>query len=188
MEVNLVDLWLPILASAAAVWICSALFWMVVGHHKKDFDKAPDENALIGAVRSLGLPPGSYAFPDCGSGKDMKSPEFKKKWEEGPLGMLHLWKPGMAMGKNMVLTFLVYVVISVFIAYIGHQALPKGSDFTKVFRLLGSAGVLGYCFSTLPQGIWFQDKPRAMAMKFIDGVVFGLVTGAIFGALWPSAA
>jgi hypothetical protein len=56
-----------------------------------------------------------------------------------------------------------------------------------VFRVLGTAGVLAYCFAFLPNGIWFGAKPRAMAMNVIDGVAYGLVTGAVFAWLWPMA-
>ena len=36
-------LWLPILLSSIAVWMASALFWMVSPHHKSDYVRFPDE-------------------------------------------------------------------------------------------------------------------------------------------------
>src|SRR5215471_18048210 len=109
-------LWLPILLSAAAVWIASAVIWMFLPHHKDDFDKLPDEEGFIGSLRNFSLAPGNYGFPYCGDKSKMNDPEFKKKWEEGPLGLLNVWpKPNMA--RNMVLTFLVYLVVSSLIAY-----------------------------------------------------------------------
>jgi len=186
-------LWLPILASAVAVWVISAVFWMAIGHHKKDFDKLPDEAAFIAAVKSLNIPPGNYGYPFYGDHKACNTPEAKKAFMEGPVGLLNNWKPGMAMGKSMVLTFLVYLVVSVFIAYLAWHVFHNGPvsgarpAFTDIMRIAGTAGVLAYSFSFIPGGIWFQTKGRALVMCVIDGVVYGLVTGAIFAWLWPSA-
>jgi len=36
-------LWLPVVLSGVAVFFLSFLMWMVVGHHKSDFGKTPDE-------------------------------------------------------------------------------------------------------------------------------------------------
>src|ERR1043165_2194146 len=102
------DLWLPILLSAVAVWIASAVIWMALPHHKKDFDKLPDEAGFIATLKSLNLPPGNYGYPYFGDKASCNTPEAKKAFQEGPIGVLNNWKPGMGMGKNMVLTFLVY--------------------------------------------------------------------------------
>ena len=46
-------LWLPILLSAIAVWVASAIIWMAMPHHKSDWRKLPDE----GAARRALTPP-----------------------------------------------------------------------------------------------------------------------------------
>mgnify|MGYP003598097010 CR=1 FL=1 len=51
----LTHLWLPIVASAAAVWIASCLAWMVVGHHKKDWKAIPSEADFIQTVKRMGI-------------------------------------------------------------------------------------------------------------------------------------
>ncbi len=58
-------------------------------------------------------------------------------------------------------------------------------DFAKVMQVLGTAGILAYCFASLPNDIWFQKSGREVLMNLIDGVIFGLITGAVFGWLWP---
>lgn len=182
-------LWMPIVLSAVGVWIASAVGWMVLGHHSKDWIGLPNEEGFVAALRGLNLPPGNYGFPyaeDCK--KANKDPEFQKKWKTGPVGLLQVWKPDISMGKCMALTFIVYLVIGVFIAYPGWNALPhQGTSFAQAFQITGTAGVLAYCFSFIPSHIWFQAYPRATVMCLIDGVVYGLMTGAIFAALWPSA-
>jgi hypothetical protein len=49
-------LWLPILLSSIVVWVASALFWMVMPHHKSDFGKLPDEDAARQALTPQDLP------------------------------------------------------------------------------------------------------------------------------------
>lgn len=180
----LAHLWLPIVISAAAVWILSAIAWMALPHHKKDYQNLPDEKAFYAAFDSLKLPPGNYGFPACKDKASRNDPEVKRRWAAGEMGMLSVWGK-VSMGRNMVVTFIVYLAISFFIAYIGGVALKPGTDFKHVFQLLGTAGVLAYCFSFIPGGVWFAQSPRALLMCVLDGIVYGLVTGAVFAGMWP---
>jgi hypothetical protein len=54
----------------------------------------------------------------------------------------------------------------------------------KVFQFVGTAGILTYGTANILNGIWFGRK---MVADIIDGVAYGLITGAIFAALWPAA-
>ncbi len=182
----LTDLWLPIVLTAVALFFCSFLAWAILPHHKDDYSSAPDEEAMRSAVRSLNLAPGRYMFPNCKDSKSMKDPEFQRKMTEGPMGMLNVW-PVPSMGKNMALTFLTFLIASAFIAYLARLTLPNGAEFAKVFQVVGAAGILTWCFSFIPNMIWFNGGARAIVMCIIDGVVYGLVTGAVFAFLWPAA-
>ncbi len=179
----LTNLWLPIVAAAAAVWVASALAWMLVGHHSKDSIALPDED---GTLRKLeGIPAGNYTFPHPVDRKQCRDPEFIKKWERGPAGLLTIY-PKVSMGKNMVLTLLTYVVVSTLIGYVAWQVQGSlGGDKVKIFQVVGTMGVLSYAFAFIPNQIWFGAYPRAIAMCVIDGVVYGLVTGGVFALLWP---
>jgi hypothetical protein len=180
----IIALWIPILASAAAVWFVSALCWMAIGHHNKDTATMPGEQEFVDTVKRLNIPPGNYGFPDFKKCKE-QSKGSKGKWPEGPMGLLRVWGP-VSMGTNMALTFGSFLLVSVVVAYLGWAALKHtGETFGHVMQVLGTAGVLAYCFSSLPNDIWFQKSKRAMLMNFIDGVAFGLVTGAVFAWLWP---
>lgn len=192
----LTHLWLPIVVSAAAVWITSCLAWMVIGHHKKDWKTIPNEGEFIDAVARMGISQGSYGFPEFRRCEGMDKAEKMKLWEDmqkRPMGLLRVWGP-INMGKNMVLTLLVYFVVSVLIGYLGWSVFPHGGvegltgmrpDFGKVMQVLGTAGVLAYCVAGLPNDIWFQRSGREVLTGLIDGVIFGLITGAVFGWLWP---
>ncbi len=182
-------LWLPIVLSGAAVWFWSFLSWAALDLHKGDHNALPDDAAFAAAIRPLNIPSGSYGFPDWENGHK-NSPEFQAKWKAGPAGMLNIFPNHMKMGGKMLASFTVNLAVSFLIAYLTWEALSgaKGVPFTKVMQIAGTAGVLGYCFAFLPGGIWFNAKPRAMALTFVDGLISGLGTGAIFAAMWPSAA
>lgn len=195
--ITIADLWLPILVSAVAVWIASAIAWMAMPHHKGDFKKLSNEDAVMSAVRGLGVPPGVYFFPHmqgCNKAKMEADPVAKEKFEYGPHGLLQVWPPGALspkkMCRNMVTIFAVYIVVSVFVAYLatlagGVGGLPRGSDFLKVFQFTGTAAVCAYCFGGLPQDICFNKPTRTVLANLVDGVAYGLITGAIFAWLWP---
>ena len=137
----LVSLSLPIVLSAAAVWVLGAVVWMALPHHKHDHDRLPDEESLRAFIKSAAIPPGNYGFPEFGNHGEANSPEGKKKLESGPVGSLSVWGP-IRMGRNMLLTFCVNLVVSALIGYVGAAALAPGAEFGKVQQVLGTVGVL----------------------------------------------
>jgi hypothetical protein len=201
----LTHLWLPILLSGLGVWFASALAWMAIGHHKKDRDAIAGEQEFMDTIARMNIRPGNYGFPDFCQHDNLPRKErmeaLKVLYDKHPQGLLRVWAP-VNMGVNMLFTFLFYLVTSTVIAYLGWAALPHGSPslglpgggsgattggptFWKVFQVLGTAGILAYCFASFPNDLWFQKKRRAMAMNWLDGIVFGLITGAIFAWFWP---
>ncbi len=182
---DLMSLWLPILFSAVLVFIASALAWTVLPHHKADFKAMPDQKAFDDALASLNIEPGQYMFPYCSDSKKMKEPEFQARWKAGPNGVLNLWAGWPGMGRNMALSFVFYLVASVFVAYVCHLTLVSGAEPLRVFRLAGTVGIMAYCFGSIPKDIWFNTPPRAVVTNLIDGVVFGLLTAGAFAWLWP---
>ncbi|KAA3606684.1 MAG: hypothetical protein DWQ01_16845 [Planctomycetota bacterium] len=187
---DLLTLWLPILASAAAVFVASYLMWMVLPHHRSDWGPLPDEDGFMNTLRDLGVRgPGQYSFPYCGSAEEFKNPELIKKMENGPSGMLTVMKPGpLNMGSSMLLCFLQYVGIGVLVAYAASRVMAPGTDYLKVFQLTGTMAILAYCASLPTQSIWFHQKWSGTLKSMLDGVVYGLITAGLFGWLWPDAA
>jgi len=184
----LLPLWLPILLSAAAVWIVSAIVWMALPHHKGDFIGLPDEDGFMDYIRKSGIKPGNYGFPDCRGRAAMKSEKVQKAWEEGPVGHLSLWKAPLTMGDKMVATFIVYLVVSTLIAYLTRVALPGATlppSFARVFQVAGTAGILAYCFSFIPNALWWGSYKRTIVANVVDGIVYAAITGAIFAWRWP---
>ena len=181
----LTPLWLPILLSAVVVWVASAIVWMALPHHKRDFIALPDEDGFMEHVRKSGLGPGNYVFPDFRGRDAMKSEKVCKALESGPVGHLSLWPTPLTMGGKMVATFVVFLVVSTLIAYLTRVALPGAAPFGKVFQVATTAGVLAYCFSFIPNAVWFGAYRRTIVAGIVDGVVYGVITGAIFAWRWP---
>ena len=187
----LVSLWLPILLSAAAVWITSTIFGMPFLHHKNDWiGLGPDEDAFMEFLRTRasgggGIKPGNYLFPDFRTREAMESEKVKRALEQGPVGHLSLWRPPLGMGGKLAATFVVYLIVSALIAYHASTTLSKPAEFTRVFQVVGTAGILAYSFSFIPSAIWFGAYRRTIVASIIDGIVFGAITGAIFAWRWP---
>lgn len=182
---SLLSLWLPILLSAAAVWMVSIIASMALPHHKQDFIALPDEDGFADAIRKGGIKPGNYLFPDFREREAMKSEKVQRALNEGPVGHLSVWKTPLTMGDKMAATFVVHLVVSALIAYLTSVALPGAAPFSKVFQVAATAGILAYCFSFIPSAIWWGSYPRTIAANVFDGIIYGAITGAIFAWRWP---
>jgi hypothetical protein len=181
----LIPLWLPILLSAVAIWIASTMAWIALPHHKQDFIGLADEDGFMDYIRRSGIEPGNYLFPDFRDREAMKSEKTCKALKEGPVGHLSVWQTPVTMGGKMVATLVVYLVVSTLIAYLTRVAIPGAAPFPKVFQVAATAGILAYCFSFIPNALWFGSYKRTIVATFIDGLVYGAITGAIFAWRWP---
>jgi hypothetical protein len=180
----LIPLWLPILLSAAAVWIFSTIASVALPHHKNDFIGLPDEDGFGDFLRKSGIKPGNYLFPDFRGREAMKSEKIARVLEEGPVGHLSVWPTPLTMGGKLAATFIVYLVVSTLIAYLTRVAIPGAAPFAKVFQLAATAGILAYCFASLPNAIWWGSYKRTIVATIVDGILFGVITGAIFAWRW----
>lgn len=182
---SLLALWLPVVLSAAAVWVAFIVATVALPHHKRDFIALPDEDGFMEDLRRRGVPPGNYLFPDFRGRAAMESAKVQKALHEGPVGHLSVWRTPLTMADKMFGTLAVFLVVSILIAYLTRAAIPGPASFARVFQVAGTAGVLAYCFSFLPGAIWWGSYRRTMVANIIDGVVYGAITGAIFAWRWP---
>jgi hypothetical protein len=186
----LIALWLPILLSAVAVFLVSSIFHMALPIHKGDTLGIANEEQVGEAMRAGNLQPGEYMMPFCGDMKEMGSEDYKAKLDRGPVLFMTVMPNGpLGMGKSLIQWFLYSLVLGVFVAYVGKLTLglPEGPapEFSHVFRVLGTVAVLPYAVSYLQDVIW-KGRSVKIATKFaIEGLVYGLVTGAIFAWFWP---
>src|ERR1700750_2790476 len=92
--IPLTALWLLILVSAVIVFFARFIMHMLLGYHKSDFRKLPDEHRVTDALRSAGVTPGpAYFFPYF-SFKEMKSAPVVEKMKRGPVGLLTVLPSG----------------------------------------------------------------------------------------------
>ena len=187
MEI-LPQLWLPILVSAVVVFFASFLAWMALPHHKQDVKMLPDEPALTNHLRQLNLSPGTYMWPNCQSAAEQKSAEFKARFESGPWGSMNIVGSKPNFARNLILTFVFYLIVGLLVGYITANARAAGAAFVAVFQVAGATAVLAYCAGSIPNAVFFGKPARFVFTEFIDGVVYGLLTGIVFGLLWPAAA
>ena len=179
-------LWLPILLSGVVVFIVSAAVWMVMPHHKNDFSPASDQDALMDAVRGSTPGPGMYYFPWAAGGEN--SPEYREMARTGPVGILRVRDPEavLTMGPAMLKSVSLYLVVSVFVAYLASVALAPGAAYLSVFQVTGTAAFMAYGFIGYQEAIWFGLPARVAFKHSLDGLVYALLTAGIFGWLWPS--
>jgi hypothetical protein len=188
MDVSLVDLWLPILIAAVCVFFASSIIWMLLPYHKKDIQFLPNEQELTGKVSEMNITPGLYMFPNCQTSDEMRSDEFKQRFENGPWGIITVMGAKPNFATNLLKTFIAYLVITIFVAYITAASIPAGAEYLAVFQIAGAAGVLGHCMGGLA-GDFFLGKPtRFVFTGLIDGVIFALITAGVIASMWPGAA
>jgi hypothetical protein len=183
--VSLGALWLPIALSAVLVFVLSSIIHMVLGYHNSDYTPLPNEDAVRAAIRSGNPGPKQYVIPYCAP-KEMGSPEAKRKFEEGPVGVLNLKPTGsFGMGPSLAQWFVFALGVSFFVAYVASRALPTGTEYLRVFQIVGSVAFLGYAAGQLPAAIW-MGKPWTVAWKeVLDGLIYAFATAGLFGWLWP---
>ncbi|MFQ5889511.1 MAG: hypothetical protein ACE5JR_05610 [Gemmatimonadota bacterium] len=185
--VPLGSLWLPIILSAVIVFFAAFALHTIVPHHRTDYSKAPDEEALLEALRSQGIGRGQYHFPHVSSPAEMKDPAYVEKAERGPMGLLYVMEPTVGpSGKQLGLYFVYCVGVSVFAGYLAGATLPAGAAYLSVFRVVGTAAILGYAGALFSDAIWFGHTWSSTWKHVIDGVIYGLLTAGTFGWLWPA--
>jgi len=184
--VSIPSLWLPILLSAAAVFIASSIIHMVLGYHRSDYRKLPAEDEVMAALRKFDIPPGDYMMPCPDSRKALKDPAFLGKLKAGPRAMMTFMPGGeVAMGSQLALWFVYSVVVGVTAAYIAGRALGPGAHYLQAFRFAGATAFFGYSLALWQHSIWYKRSWMTTARSTFDGLIYGLLTGGFFGWLWP---
>lgn len=186
--IALTHLWLPILLSAVGVFIASSILHMLFqAWHSTDYHGFSNEDEVAAAIRKSNPAPGMYMLPMCKM-EDMKKPEMQDKFRQGPIGMMMLRRSGLPnMGPSLLQWFIFILVVSYFCAYVGASTLVAGTAGLQVFRVIGTVGFMAYAFGALPMGIWWGQPWKAVVKDMIDGLIYGLITAAIFAWLWPQA-
>lgn len=178
------SLLVPILVSAVIVFVASAILHMVLPYHHSDFRRVEAEDALMESLRKLGVTPGNYMMPYAGSPAAMKDPAFIEKKKRGPVAVLTVMRDP-SMGKSLAQWFVYCVAISVFAAYIAGRALEPGAEYLSVFRFAGASAFAAYGLALWQNSIWYKIAWSTTIKSNVDSLIYGLLTGGVFGWLWP---
>ena len=183
--IELIDLWMPILLSAAIVFVASAVIWMASPLHKHDYKNPGDkEGPLLDLLRAKSFAPGVYMVPWCHG--QASSSETAEKMKRGPWAMLTVM-PGMpSMGKMLGAWFVHLVIVGVFVAYLAtHAGLPRGAEYLSVFRITGTTALMAYVGYAMPMCIWHAMPWSQLPGRVLDGIIYALLTAGTFAWLWP---
>jgi len=184
--VPLTSLWLPVLLSAVIAFVASSVIHMALTYHRADYLEVPSEDAVMDSLRKFGIGPGDYMIPRAGSPEAMRSPEFKAKYERGPVALMTVLPGGkMGMGTRLGQWFVYQVVVSVFAGYVAGRALGPGAPYMTVFRFVGTAAFMGYSLALWQNSIWYSRAWATTIKSNFDGLVYALLTAGTFGWLWP---
>ncbi|MEX1182734.1 MAG: hypothetical protein WEF86_05830 [Gemmatimonadota bacterium] len=185
--VPVMSLWLPILLSAVAVFLLSAVIHMVLKYHANEFGRVPGEEQVSAALRAAGVPPGEYVLPYAGSMQAMQSEEYVRRREAGPVAFLNVLRPGPpTMTAELAQWFVLTVIVSLFAAYVASRALAPDAAYGQVFRMASTVAFAGYVLGLWQESIWYKRAWSTTLKSTFDGLLYALVTGGMFGWLWPS--
>ena len=188
MTISLLQLWMPILASAVIAWLASGLIHMLIKYHNSDFQKLDNEDDVMAAVREGSPSLGLHHFPHCADMKEMANEDMQQKMIKGPVGMLVMFPNGLPnMGKYLSQQFIFFLVGTALIAYCGTLVLLPGADFMTVFRFFSAVGFLAFGWANIPYSIWFGFQWSMTAKYLLDALIYALVVAATFAWLWPAA-
>jgi len=180
------QLWLPILVATALCFAASAVIWVLGPHHRTEWKAPPGQDAIMEALRQGNAKAGSYMFPHADRADKAAFEAAMKRWAEGPSGVLYIFPRGpMNMGARLVQQLIYFLVISFFLAYVGHHAGLDGQTYLKVFQVIGAVGFMTYGLGIIPESIWFARPWRNFFMGACDGLIYALLSAGAFGWLWP---
>jgi hypothetical protein len=184
--VTLLDLWLPIVASAVAVFVLSSLVHMVFKWHNVDYRALANEDDVRTMIQRMNPAPGEYLLPHCPDMKGMQSPDMQQKFRDGPVALITLRRCGAPnMGRPLAQWFLYTIVVAVFAGYVASRVLPAGAHAARVLQVIATVAFMTYAGGSVQSGIWMGKPWRSVAKDALDALLYGLATGAVFGWLWP---
>jgi hypothetical protein len=184
--VPITSLLLPILLAAVLVFLTSFVIHMLLPYHRTDYARLPDEDQVAVALRPMAIPPGEYMIPYSGSPSAMKDPGWIERVQAGPVAFMTVYPTGLpTMGKQLVWWFVYCVGVGILTAYVTGRALAPGAPSVEVFRFAGTVSFISYTVANWQNTIWYRRSWVTNLKNTIDGLVYGIVTGAAFSWFWP---
>jgi hypothetical protein len=183
----LLALWLPILLSAAVVFVVSSLIHMVFKWHAGDYNGFANEDAVRAAIRAGNPAPGRYVIPHSTDMKEMGSEAMQRKYREGPVAQINLGAPGLPnMGKYLGLWFVWSLIVATVAAYLASRLF--GFNFGRAdaaAKMVGAVTFIAYGFGTVTESIWGLRPWSSSAKYLLDAALYAVGSALVFLWLYP---
>lgn len=181
----LIQQFLPIIATAIAIFIASSLIHMVFKWHNAEYRPLPNEDEVRKVLGDAKLDPGLYVTPHCPDMKEMGSDAIQQKFREGPVCHIVMRQAGApAMGKNLLQWFIFSIVIAALGAWLASHAYGTNSNAHLVGHFVGVFTFVAYGCGSVQESIW-MGKPWSSTYKYLlDAFIYGVVSALIFWQLW----
>ena len=185
---SVLSLWLPILLSTVAVFFVSFLLHAVLKYHESDVKRHPAEDDVLNAIRRANTPPGDYVLPHA-TMAGMSSPEYVAKRSAGPVALMTVLPGGPpTMKRELIGWFIFSLIVSIFAAYMTSRAVAGDAyAYLDVFRFAATTAFASYGLGQIQESVWFGRSWNTTLKNLFDALVYGLITGGIFGWLFPGA-
>ena len=179
---------LPVMLSAAFVWLASAASWMALPHHIGEYRGVKDEADLADALRRQSLPRGQYILPHLDRWEDAATPGGRERFVNGPVAFLTILPNRVpSIRRHLLLTLAHYVLVAAGIAWAAQTFIPLGAAYAQVFPPVAIMALLAHGSALIPEAIWY-GKPWGNVLRgLLDAAVFALLTAGSMAATWPSA-
>lgn len=182
---HLLQLWLPILLSAVAVFVASSLIHMASPWHRNDYPKMANEDAVMDALRPLSLPPGDYFFPRPDSMAAMRSPEFIERVNRGPKILMTVMPNGITPMGGIFVQWFVYLLVVIGLSAHVASLLPAGMPRHYVFHEVALVSFAGFALALWQLSIWYSRSWTVTIKATVDALIYAVITGLIFEWWWP---
>ncbi len=90
-----------------------------------------------------------------------------------------------SMARNLGLWFVYCTAVGFLAAYVAGRALQPGTDYLRVFQLIGATAFIGYSVALWQMSIWYSRAWSHTIKSTMDGLIYSLLTAGTFGWLWP---
>ncbi len=185
----ILQLWLPILATAALIFVASSLIHMVFKWHNADYKQLANEDEVRTAIRSGTPKPGQYVLPHCADMKEMQGTEMRKKYVEGPIAFMTVRANGVpTMGAALTQWFIYTIVIATIAGAVALQTYGLKGPASHAAHLVGMMSLLAYAGGSIQAGIWMGKPWGSVAKDVLDAVIYATISAQAFMWLWPSSA
>jgi hypothetical protein len=180
-----IQLLVPVVLSAIALFVASAIAHTALPHHRSDFAKIPSEDEVMESMRRFSPPTGDYLIPSP-PGRAMKDPEYLAKVEKGPIMVLTVMPNRFGdMGKLLAVWFVYLLIVMSIAAHATSRVLGFGAPARDVFHTIFLIVFSATGLALVQNSVWYARKWSSTFKSLLDSVVYGAIAAGIFVWFWP---